>query len=88
MKIYLQVRPDGVITDCITYPHGDYVEHEMDYIPQGINGGWFKLIDGKVVEVPELKPVSKDDEIEKLKQEDLNNKEAIAELYMLSMGGS
>lgn len=32
-------------------------------------------------------PVSKDEQIEKLKQEDLNNKEAIAELYMLSMGG-
>lgn len=30
-------------------------------------------------------PLSK--QVEKLKQEDLNNKEAIAELYMLSMGG-
>ena len=87
MKIYLQVRPDGVITDCITYPHEGYIEHEVAYIPQGINGGWFKFVDGQVVEVPELKPVSRDDEIEKLKQEDLNNKEAIAELYMLSMGG-
>lgn len=26
-------------------------------------------------------------EIERLKEEDLNNKEAIAELYMMSMGG-
>lgn len=30
-------------------------------------------------------PLSK--QVERLKQEDLNNKEAIAELYMLSMGG-
>ena len=31
------------------------------------------------------KPLS--EEVERLKQEDLNNKEAIAELYILSMGG-
>ena len=68
MKIYLQVRPDGIITDCITYPHEGYVEHEADYIPQGINGGWFKLEGGEVVEYPELKPVTRDEEIEKLKE--------------------
>lgn len=67
MKIYLQVRPDGIITDCITYPHEGYVEHEVDYIPQGINGGWFKLEGGEVVEYPELKPETRDEEIEKLK---------------------
>lgn len=38
-------------------------------------------------EAPEelRKPLS--EEVEKLKAEDLNNKEAIAELYMLNMGG-
>lgn len=86
MKIYLQVRPDGIITDCITYPHGDYVEHEVDYIPQGINGGWFKLNDGKVVEVPELKPVSRDEEIESLKTEIQSTKNAIDFLLMSQMG--
>lgn len=67
MKIYLQVRPDGVITDCITYPYADYVEHDVDYIPQGIDGGWFKLEGGDVVEYSELKPVTRDEEIESLK---------------------
>jgi hypothetical protein len=37
------------------------------------------------VEQPFRAPLSQ--EVEKLKQEDLNNKEAIAELYMISMGG-
>lgn len=39
---------------------------------------------------PEQPPVFQEPlstQVEKLKQEDLNNKEAIAELYMLSMGG-
>lgn len=85
MKIYLQVRPDGIVTDCITYPHGDYVEHEVDYIPQGINGGWFKFIGGKVVEVPELKPVTRDEEVEKLKARQLEVENAILMLMDMSL---
>lgn len=39
---------------------------------------------------PEAPPVYQEalsSQVQRLKQEDLNNKEAIAELYMLSMGG-
>lgn len=39
---------------------------------------------------PEAEPVYRQplsEEVEKLKQEDLNNKEAIAELYLMTMGG-
>ena len=85
MEIYLQVRPDGIITDCITYPHEGYVEHEVDYIPQGINGGWFKFEEGKVVEYPELKPVTRDEEIESLKTEIQSTKDAIDFLLMSQM---
>ena len=33
------------------------------------------------------RPITPEEKILKLEQEDLNNKEAIAELYLLSMGG-
>lgn len=85
MKIYLQVRPDGIITDCITYPHEGYVEHDVDYIPQGINGGWFKFVDGQVVEVPELKPVTRDEEIEKLKERQSATEDALLGLLLGGM---
>lgn len=33
------------------------------------------------------RPISPEEEIARLRQEDLNNKEAIAELYLMTMGG-
>lgn len=47
----------------------------------------FSYPDPNEPEAPQVfrKPLS--EEIERLKAEDLNNKEAIAELYLLSMGG-
>lgn len=68
MKVYLQVQNDKTITDCITYPYGNYVECVVDTIPQGISGGWFKFENEKIVEYPELKPVTRDEEIERLKE--------------------
>lgn len=43
MKLYIQVREDGVVTDVITYPHGDYaeIEHELP-LPDGCIGGWHR----------------------------------------------
>lgn len=70
MKFYLQVQTDGTITDAITYPHGNYVEHIADSLPAGVNGGWWKLESGKLVEYPELKPADPETE----------NQEKIAEL--------
>lgn len=68
MKFYLQVQSDDVITDAIEYAHGNYVEHEAEFLPAGVNGGWFKLENGVIVEHLELKPVSPEDEINLLKE--------------------
>ncbi len=69
MKFYLQVQADGIITDAITYPYGNYVEYIADSLPVGINGGWFKLENGVIVEYPELKPISDDDRIATLESQ-------------------
>ncbi|PKP29452.1 MAG: hypothetical protein CVU00_15530 [Bacteroidetes bacterium HGW-Bacteroidetes-17] len=80
MKCYLQVQPDNTITDAITYPFGDYIEHQTDFLPADVMGGWFKLENGVIVEYPELKPLTKDDQISKIETELLNTKLAMAEL--------
>lgn len=67
MKFYLQVNQNNIITDCIEYPYQDYIEFEGE-VPQAVHGGWFKLIDGEIIEIPELKPIGRDEEIEELKQ--------------------
>lgn len=47
MKLYIQTNADSVVTDVITYPHGDYVEieHELP-LPDGLLGGWYRWVDG------------------------------------------
>ena len=55
--MYLQVRNDGTITDCIDYQHEGYVLFEGE-VPQSVNGGWHKLIDGVIVEQVELNPTT------------------------------
>jgi len=84
-KWYLKLDQNNFILDIIEYPYEDYIEVEMPNLslPSGINGGWFKLEDGiegnKVfVEYPELKPITKDEEIESLKEEIRLSKEQIA----------
>lgn len=52
---YIKVNQEGIITDCIDYPHVGYVEYDVTEIPQGIGSGYYKLIDGKAVVQPELK---------------------------------
>ena len=54
---YLQVRNDGIITDCINYEYDGYVLFEGE-VPPSVNGGWHKLIDGVIVEFPELRPTT------------------------------
>lgn len=83
-KFYLQVQPNGVITDAIEYPHEDYIEVELQLpLPVGLTGGWFKLEDGtgRVVEHPELKPKDKDTEISELKHNNLVTMMALTEAY-------
>ena len=58
--VYLQVNSDGTITDCIDYQYEDYIPYDGE-VPQSVFGGWFKLIDGKIIEYPELKPKDEED---------------------------
>ena len=63
MLFYLQVQPDGTITDAITYPHENYVEYNAESLPAGVNGGWFKLVGGVIIEVVEKNPTTIDNQI-------------------------
>lgn len=71
-KWYFKLAEDNTILDVISYPHEGYAEVELDilYMPAGVNGGWWKLENGKLVEYPELKPADPETE----------NQEKIAEL--------
>ena len=84
MKYYLKVGADGTILDAIDYAYGDYVEFEIDTLPVGVNGGWWKLENGQLVEHPALKPK---DETEILRSEITAMELAIAELAEMMLGG-
>jgi len=54
---YFQVDKDNFIRDVIEYQHEGYTEVEVKMpLPIGVNGGWWKLIDGELSEVVELNP--------------------------------
>ena len=61
MKLYIKLNDNNIIVDAITYNNGIYTEIEVDSIPQGINGGWFKYENNTIIEIPELKVVEKDE---------------------------
>ncbi len=64
MKYYLLIDKDNIIRDAISYPVDGYAEVEIDGIlPAGINGGWYKWENGTYIEIPELKPISPDEEM-------------------------
>lgn len=78
--------------DYIELPYGEYQQDFMDSqenyrVNPETKELEFSYPDPNEPEAPQefRKPLS--EEVEKLKAEDLNNKEAIAELYLLSMGG-
>lgn len=58
MDYYLQVSENGIITDCISYEVDGYIKYNntAGRLTYPIHGGWFKLIEGEVIEFPELKP--------------------------------
>jgi len=81
-KFYLQVdKTTNVITDAIEYPYGDYVEIEVEQLPAGVMGGWYKLENGKIVEYPDLKPKTTDDKIAEMNENQLTIMEALADIY-------
>ena len=65
---YIQTDSNNIITDVVQTPTKGYVVHFAELLPVGVHGGWFKLIDDEIVEVPELKPIDRDEEIEALKE--------------------
>ena len=70
MKIfYLQINNNNIITDAIEYEYEGYIPFEANLLPIGINGGWFKFENGKVVENPSLKPIDENTKIQALENE-------------------
>ncbi len=54
---YFQVDKDNFIRDVVEYQYEGYTEVEIETpLPIGVNGGWWKLIDGELSEVAELNP--------------------------------
>jgi len=80
---YLQVNQDNLITDCIDYAYGDYVEFDGE-VPQAVGGGWHKLENGLIVEYLELKPK---DETEALKDRVKSTEDALMFLMDMQIGG-
>ena len=79
MKLYVQTDANDIITDAIDYPHTGYTEIDVVSVPSGINGGWFKLEGGLVVEYPLLKPIDESQE--------LKNRIADLELQVAALTG-
>lgn len=48
-KFYFRLDDNGTIVDAIDYDNGTYQEFEAEFLPPGISGGWFSLIDGVIV---------------------------------------
>lgn len=93
---YVQLADDNAIKDVVENPHENYVEVQLETpLPAGINGGWYKLIDGVLVEFPELKPKDESDDLhlalaelaEAQMQQQLETQLAIAELAESITGG-
>ncbi len=50
MTIYIQTDQEGLITDAITYPHGDYIPVETPApLPVGLIGGAYELLGGNII---------------------------------------
>jgi hypothetical protein len=89
MVYYLQVNQNSIITDAVSYPVEGYVEHETaTNLPAGINGGWWKLENGLLVEYPELKPKTESEVVAELKENQLILMDVLATMYedMLTKG--
>ncbi len=64
-KYWIQLDQNNIIRDCVEYEVPGYSEYETAYpLPIGFYGGWFKYVDGEVIEIPELKPATAIEELE------------------------
>ena len=65
-KWYIKLNSKNIIQDVISFPYGNYQEIELEDLPDGLAGGWFKYENGQVVEYPELKPIDENAKISAL----------------------
>ena len=49
MTLYVKCINDNVVWDAIEYPYEDYIPVEVESIPTGVFGGWWRLQDGQLV---------------------------------------
>lgn len=65
MNFYVLLNENNVILDVIEYPVEGYSEVYLPYkqLPAGINGGWWKLENGVLIEIVELNPNTIDNQI-------------------------
>lgn len=86
MLVYLKVNSKtNIIEDIIDYAFENYIPVEINNIPNGINGGWFKYESGIIVEYPELKQIPELDlvqQIQLLKAENELIKKALDDLIL------
>ena len=62
---YLKLDSEVVILDCIEYPHEGYQQIQNESMPDGVNGGWWKYINGAFVEIVEKNPNTIENKIQK-----------------------
>lgn len=60
---YIKLNQDKIIQDAINYPHDGYIELDVETLPVGVNGGWWKYENGVLVEMVELNPHTIDNKI-------------------------
>lgn len=77
-KSETELLQDGKLIDSIPAPTPILGKQPVYYYDESNNSVYIEYVD---------RPLTPNEELEKLKTEDLNNKEAIAELYIMSMGG-
>lgn len=68
---YLKLDANNIILDVVEYQNEEYIEVQLPdtHLPAGINGGWYRWTGTAYEEVPELKPVSDNDRIASLEEQ-------------------
>ena len=57
-RFYIQVDANGYITDCIEFPHGDYIQVDLELpLPESFIAGIYKYLESGDFELDEEKRV-------------------------------
>ena len=79
---HIRTNSNKIIIDVLSYEYEGYEAVNIETLPLNITGGWFKLIDGRIIEVPELKPIDTASEIDLLKQSQVEQDAIIMQLIL------